>query len=141
MGFGIGRDVSFTWTTGGADAPTVANFNKIFYVEERAMHETTPPGYVMRAYTEGILTAYGMIGGYNDAAANTPPASPGSGGAPVGFVGTLVFTTATGQTKTLRAFLTKLSMNSTTLGGSPPQDWQYAWVGTATTSSEGITTA
>lgn len=141
MANAIGRDASFTWTTSGSDAPTVASFNQIYYEEERAMHEVTPPGYVMRKYQEGIITARGLLGGYHDASDTLAPKSPGSGVAPAGFVGTLVFTTATGQTKTLKAFLVKLTGRWTTLNGSPPQDWQYAWIGTAESAGEGITTA
>lgn len=125
MSFAIGRDVSFTWTS-GAEALVVANFNEVFYVEERALHETTPPNYYGQRYTEGNITAYGFVRGYHDTSGATPP-TPGGNGPPTGTVGTLAFTLATGDTKTFKASFHRLTMQSTTQGGSPPQAWQYFW--------------
>lgn len=138
MAYGIGRDVTFTYTS-GPETLSVANFPEVFFVEERSAFETTPPGYLMKRRTPGILDFYGMVGQWFETSGSTPP-TPGGSGVPSGSIGTLAFTLASGKTKTAKVIFTKLQMQSTSQEGSPPQRWQYAFAASAQNTTDTITT-
>ncbi len=131
MAAAIGRDATFTFA---GQTLTVANFNKFLYNEDVAMHEVTGPGYLMKSRVAGTIDAYGLLGGYHDAAGTTPPL-------PTGVRGTLVMILSSGKSKTLQASLFKLSGSMSSLNGSPVQGWQYSWVANASNSTDTIVTA
>lgn len=141
MAYITGRQATFAWSGSPAETTVTTNFNRVLFEVEREWFPTTPPGYLMKRYTPGILNVTGVIGNWHDSGSATPPIPGGTSTPPDLTIGTLTIAVSSGETYAFKACLVRLSWNVSTESGGPPSVYQYAFISNAQATTDTITVA
>lgn len=135
-GFVVGRNASFTYTSGNETLVT-ASFLYYAFKEEVSMHPATPFGYTLDHFEPGTRRVSGALGTFFNAAGATLPSPAPSGTT----IGTLTLLLNSGDSKSFPASLFRLSGNPTMQGSSPTQIWEYGFISNAVDANSVVTTA
>lgn len=140
--FAIAKQATYTWTpASGGEAQSTVGFRNVAWREGRHKYLTVPAGYEHERYTLGVQWCQAVLGGMFDSSGATPPSPGTTANTSSVNPGILVVTFASGKTKTMKGFMHQLDWSAQ--GGSvgPEQEYQWAFVGSAESATDTITTA
>ena len=144
---------SFTYSASSANPEKTTlctvGFKTFRHREGRRDHVWVAEGSLMERHEPGEIYCYGALGMMYDSTGETPCTPGGAGEAggqpvtntPAGYTGSLVLTWASGKSKTFKARLVTLDWPSGETLSADAQQYQYAYVGSATNTTDTIVTA